>query len=63
MKPLFVCAVTFLLASTVSAADTLDIYVVDTEGGKAVILLAPSGQSMLVDAGFPTANGRSFPAI
>ena len=58
MRTLFVCAVTFLLASMVSAADTLDIYVVDTEGGKAVILLTPDGETMLVDAGYPTEDDR-----
>jgi len=57
MKSLFVCAVTCLLAATVAAADTLDIYVVDTEGGKAVIVLTPDGETMLVDAGYPT-QGR-----
>jgi beta-lactamase superfamily II metal-dependent hydrolase len=58
MRTLFVCAITFLLASAVSAADTLDIYVVDTEGGKAVILLTPDGETMLVDAGNPTRDDR-----
>jgi len=63
MKPLFVCAVTFLLASTVSAADTLDIYVVDTEGGKAMVMLTPDGESMLVDAGYPTRDDRDTKRI
>lgn len=40
------------------AGETLDIYVIDTEGGKALLLVAPSGQSMLVDAGFPGFNDR-----
>jgi hypothetical protein len=31
MKTLFICVITFLLASMILAADTLDIYVVDTE--------------------------------
>jgi len=58
MKTVFGCAVTFLLASVASAADTLDIYVVDTEGGKAMILLTPDGETMLVDAGYPTQDDR-----
>jgi len=37
---------------------TLDIYVVDVEGGKAVIVITPSGQSMLLDAGMPTPDRR-----
>jgi competence protein ComEC len=32
--------------------------VVDTEGGKALLLISPSGQTMLVDAGFPGFNDR-----
>jgi beta-lactamase superfamily II metal-dependent hydrolase len=53
----------FLLASRASAADTLEIYVVDTEGGKAVILLAPGGETMLVDAGYPTPDDRDTKRI
>jgi competence protein ComEC len=49
---------TFLGVASVRAADTLEMFVVDTEGGKALIVLAPSGQSMLVDAGYPTADDR-----
>src|SRR5437660_11349852 len=30
---------------------TLDIYVMDVEGGNAVLFVAPSGESMLVDTG------------
>jgi beta-lactamase superfamily II metal-dependent hydrolase len=32
---------------------TLDIYVADTEGGKAALYLSPSGQAVLVDSGNP----------
>ena len=58
MKALFVCALPLLLVSIVSAADTLDIYVIDTEGGKAVILTTPEGQTMLIDAGYPRQDDR-----
>ena len=34
-------------------ARNLDIYFIDVEGGKAVLLVSPSGQSMLFDAGWP----------
>lgn len=33
------------------ARTTLDIYVVDVEGGNAVLFVAPSGQSLLIDTG------------
>ena len=32
-------------------AKTLDIYVVDVEGGNATLLVSPSGESLLIDAG------------
>lgn len=35
------------------AGTTLDIYVADTEGGKAALFVAPSGQTVLVDTGNP----------
>src|SRR5258708_39184575 len=53
-------AIAFLAASlTQSGADhaaaqtrtTLDIYVVDVEGGNATLLVAPSGESLLIDTG------------
>src|SRR5438445_6666121 len=42
------------LCATLSIAQTrktLDIYVVDVEGGNAVLFVTPSGESMLVDSG------------
>jgi beta-lactamase superfamily II metal-dependent hydrolase len=33
--------------------DILDVYFVDVEGGQATLFVSPSGESMLVDAGFP----------
>src|ERR1700751_2157479 len=35
----------------------LDIYFLDTEGGQATLFIPPSGQSMLVDTGFPGNQG------
>jgi len=45
-------------ASLLHAADTLDMYVIDTEGGKALLVVSPAGQSMLIDAGFPGYKDR-----
>src|SRR5512136_414494 len=50
--------VVLLFSSILPAAKNLDIYVIDTEGGKAMLLVSPSGQSLLVDAGFPGYNDR-----
>jgi beta-lactamase superfamily II metal-dependent hydrolase len=63
MRTLLVCAVAYLLASVAAAADTLDVYVVDAEGGKAVILSTPEGETMLVDAGYPTPDDRDTKRI
>jgi beta-lactamase superfamily II metal-dependent hydrolase len=35
------------------ASKTLDIYVIDVEGGNATLFVAPSGESMLMDTGYP----------
>ena len=47
-----------LVSPALPAAKTLDMYVVDVEGGKALLLISPSGQSMLIDTGFAGNNGR-----
>src|SRR5438067_8811779 len=45
-----VCAVSPAVAQN-RTANTLDIYVVDVEGGNAVLFVTPSGESVLVDTG------------
>lgn len=47
-----------LFAASLTAAPSLEIYVIDVEGGKSVLLVSPSGQSMLFDAGWAAANNR-----
>jgi competence protein ComEC len=49
-------ALALMSAALLFAADTLDIYVVDVEGGKAMIVRNPSGQTMIVDGGMPNAR-------
>jgi len=47
-----------LAAGSLAAARNLEIYFVDVEGGKSVLMVSPSGQSMVFDAGWPnTVNG------
>ena len=43
--------------------DTLEIYVVDVEGGEATLFVAPSGESLLVDTGWPGFDGRDADRI
>jgi beta-lactamase superfamily II metal-dependent hydrolase len=52
-----------LCAFILPAADTLDIYFIDVEGGQATLLVSPSGESMLVDTGWPGFNGRDADRI
>src|SRR4029077_1464040 len=40
-----------LLSGQSRAGTTLDIYVIDVEGGNATLFVSPSGQSLLGDAG------------
>lgn len=49
---------TFVLALEllVAAQQPLTIYVIDTEGGKAALWIAPSGQTVLIDSGSPGAR-------
>ena len=60
-------ATVFLLAALSTnlarAAKTLDVYDIDVEGGKAVLIVSPSGESMLFDAGWPGYDGRDSDRI
>jgi beta-lactamase superfamily II metal-dependent hydrolase len=40
------------------AADTLDIYFIDVEGGQATLIVTPARESLLVDTGYAGNNGR-----
>jgi beta-lactamase superfamily II metal-dependent hydrolase len=53
---LFFCALVF--RSTARASSSLEIYFVDVEGGQATLIVAPSGESMLIDTGSPGFDGR-----
>jgi competence protein ComEC len=50
-------------ALPLAAAGNLQIYFVDVEGGQATLIVSPSGQSMLVDAGWPGFGGRDADRI
>ena len=52
-----------LLATSAHAAGTLEVWVIDVEGGKAVLAVAPSGESLLFDLGWPGYNGRDVGRI
>jgi competence protein ComEC len=52
-----------LLAPTLCLAQSLNLRFIDVEGGQATLIVAPSGQSMLVDTGWPAGNGRDAQRI
>jgi competence protein ComEC len=61
---LFVAFLLVLLSSVLPAASkTFDMYVIDTEGGKSLLLVSPSGESMLIDTGFPGSEDRDAKRI
>jgi competence protein ComEC len=51
---------TVVLAAALCAAKPLTIYVIDVEGGKAMLVLTPAGEVMLVDAGWSGAYNDKF---
>src|SRR6188508_124615 len=51
----FVCLLAVIVSAALVSAQrsskTLDIYVVDVEGGNATLFVSPSGESVLIDTG------------
>jgi beta-lactamase superfamily II metal-dependent hydrolase len=58
LRPVIAAVLAVACITTLSAADTLDIYFIDVEGGQATLIVTPARQSLLVDTGFPGNNGR-----
>ena len=59
----FVLSALCLAAPVLRAAQTLDLYFIDVEGGQATLFVSPSGESMLVDTGWPDFAGRDADRI
>ena len=58
------CLLTVLvIPAALAAADTLDIYWIDVEGGASTLVVTQSGQSVLMDAGYAGFNGRDADRI
>jgi beta-lactamase superfamily II metal-dependent hydrolase len=45
------------------SAKTFDTYVIDVEGGEATLFVSPTGESLLVDTGWPGFDGRDADRI
>jgi competence protein ComEC len=63
MRHIFLALLFLLSPITLRAAETLGVYFVDVEGGQATLLVSPSGESLLVDAGWPGFGGRDADRI
>jgi beta-lactamase superfamily II metal-dependent hydrolase len=60
----FIAGLALLCAAGIAqAAKPLEVYFIDTEGGQATLIVTPSKQSMLVDAGWPGFSGRDADRI
>jgi competence protein ComEC len=59
---LVVCALLVSLAVR-AAGKSLQIYFIDTEGGQATLVVSPTGQSLLVDTGWPGFDNRDADRI
>src|SRR5579862_5871713 len=46
-----------------SNAKPLQIYFIDVEGGQATLIVSPSGESLLIDTGWPDNEGRDSDRI
>jgi competence protein ComEC len=58
MKPLVCALMLAACASSLRAAKGLEVISIDVEGGQSTLFVSPSGESMLVDAGWPGFNAR-----
>src|SRR5579862_641543 len=58
-----VAVILLFVPSSIGATNTLQIYFIDVEGGQSTLLVAPSGESLLVDTGWPGNNDRDADRI
>ena len=64
LAPILAVALLGVLSSAQSQpARTFDTYVIDVEGGEATLFVSPTGESLLVDTGWPGFNGRDADRI
>jgi beta-lactamase superfamily II metal-dependent hydrolase len=60
------CVLAFIISVPCFAAPSskpLQIYFIDVEGGQATLVVSPSGQSLLIDTGWPGNEGRDADRI
>ena len=59
----WIAAVLFAALTPFYGADGLRVYAIDVEGGKSTLYVSPSGESMLVDAGYAGFGNRDADRI
>src|ERR1017187_3173500 len=52
------CFGLLLTPSALAKSKSLQIYSIDVEGGQSTLIVSPSGQSLLIDTGWPGFEGR-----
>src|SRR5881394_3913768 len=50
-------------SAAVRSPKSLQIYFIDVEGGQATLVVSPSGETLLIDAGWPGYEGRDADRI
>ena len=63
MRTIITALLVFLLCASAGAAQTMEVYFIDVEGGQATLFVSPSGESLLVDTGWPDFGGRDAERI
>jgi competence protein ComEC len=70
MRQILIAAVSFCVFvatqpcdAAAAKAKALQIYFIDVEGGQATLVVSPSGQSLLIDTGWPGYEGRDADRI
>lgn len=66
LRSAFVCVLFPALLSsarTTKPEGSLQIYFIDVEGGQSTLVVSPTGQSLLIDAGWPGNDGRDADRI
>lgn len=63
MRKILLIAFLVFTSAPLRAAGTLNVYFIDVEGGQSTLFVSPSGESMLVDTGWPGFNGRDADRI
>src|SRR5204863_9471465 len=55
---LFLIASLATLFAAIAPAAKMDVHLIDVEGGKSLLVVSPTGESLLIDVGWPTSPQR-----